>query len=210
MSESPDASASHYGFRCIFLIFVCFFLSTLVLAFFDYYTTTVPKGKTWLASALHDPLLMRITLCTAATFVALKVPSYDAQLRHEGWKLMGEAIEDINGLISSGHVSENVLGAIAHLAHIRVSIVLFFSCYLLRSLVPRTCTADYYCCLVPKHARTPLISYRQYLEGFTDEADIHLLGLQRLVALRGGIASIENYQVGRFINWYVCFMRLPV
>ncbi|KAH7140295.1 hypothetical protein B0J13DRAFT_676666, partial [Dactylonectria estremocensis] len=39
------------------------------------------------------------------------------------------------------------------------------------------------------------------LEGSSEEADIHLRGLQGLIALRGGIESIKTYQVGRFINW---------
>ncbi|KAH7152570.1 hypothetical protein EDB81DRAFT_789341 [Dactylonectria macrodidyma] len=39
------------------------------------------------------------------------------------------------------------------------------------------------------------------LEGSSEEADIHLRGLQGLIALRGGIKSIKIYQVGRFINW---------
>ncbi|KAH7200771.1 hypothetical protein BKA60DRAFT_582704 [Fusarium oxysporum] len=39
------------------------------------------------------------------------------------------------------------------------------------------------------------------LEGSSEEADIHMRGLQTLLTLRGGIKSIKTYQVGRFINW---------
>ncbi|KAM6513514.1 hypothetical protein FALCPG4_015920 [Fusarium falciforme] len=39
------------------------------------------------------------------------------------------------------------------------------------------------------------------LEGSSQEADIHMRGLQTLLTFRGGINSINTYQVGRFINW---------
>jgi hypothetical protein len=41
----------------------------------------------------------------------------------------------------------------------------------------------------------------QNLEGSSQQADIHMRGLQTLLNMRGGIKSIDTYQVGRFINW---------
>ncbi|KAJ4035903.1 hypothetical protein NW761_013883 [Fusarium oxysporum] len=45
------------------------------------------------------------------------------------------------------------------------------------------------------------LGHSENLEGSSQEADIHMRGLQALLDIRGGIKSINTYQVGRFINW---------
>ncbi|SPJ73844.1 uncharacterized protein FTOL_03574 [Fusarium torulosum] len=129
------------------------------MVLFDYLTTTVPSNNTWLGIAINDPLLMRVTLCTTAAFGATVIPLFSSDLRKEGLKLKGDAIKELNFILQNGQISENVLGAIAHLGH------------------------------------------SENLEGSSQEADIHMRGLQTLLNMRGGIKSINAYQVGRFINW---------
>lgn len=89
-----------------------------LLVFFDYRTTTVPSNKTWLSLAMNDPLLMRVTLCMTAAFGAKQTSLFSLDLRKEGWKLKGKVIHEINVILQNGLVTENVLAAIAHLAHI--------------------------------------------------------------------------------------------
>ncbi|KAG5654840.1 hypothetical protein KAF25_009217 [Fusarium avenaceum] len=45
------------------------------------------------------------------------------------------------------------------------------------------------------------LGHSENLEGSPRQADIHMRGLQTLLNMRGGIRSINTYQVGRFINW---------
>ncbi len=90
--------------------------------------------------ALRDPTLMRVTLSMAATFAALRPVPYDNQLRQEGWKLKGEAIQAVNSIISTGQIPENVLAAIAILAATAVSIcwMIYASIFLGASCPPVT------------------------------------------------------------------------
>ncbi|KAH6956210.1 hypothetical protein DER45DRAFT_261810 [Fusarium avenaceum] len=129
------------------------------MVLFDYVTTTVPSNNTWLGIAITDPLLMRVTLCTTAAFAATVIPLFSTDIRKEGLRLKGDAIKELNLILQSGSISENVLAAIAHLGH------------------------------------------SENLEGSSQQADIHMRGLQTLLNMRGGIKSIHTYQVGRFINW---------
>ncbi|EGU73569.1 hypothetical protein FOXB_15919 [Fusarium oxysporum f. sp. conglutinans Fo5176] len=45
------------------------------------------------------------------------------------------------------------------------------------------------------------LGHSENLEGSSQEADIHMQGLEALLDLKGGVKSINSYQVGRFINW---------
>jgi hypothetical protein len=92
------------------------------MVLFDYLTTTVPSNNTWLGLAINDPLLMRVTLCTTAAFGATVMPFFSTDLRKEGLRLKGDAIKELNFILQNGQISENVLGAIAHLGHSEVSI----------------------------------------------------------------------------------------
>lgn len=92
------------------------------MVFFDYLTTIVPNNKTWLSLAINDPLLMRVTLCMTAAFVAMETPLFSPDLRKEGLKLKGDIIEDVNLILQNGQMPENVLAAIAHLGYIAVNI----------------------------------------------------------------------------------------
>lgn len=65
---------------------------------------------------------MRVTLCMTAAFGAKQTSLFSLDLRKEGWKLKGKVIHEINVILQNGLVTENVLAAIAHLAHIAVSI----------------------------------------------------------------------------------------
>lgn len=88
------------------------------IVFFDYLTTTVPSHKTWLGLAIKDPLLIRVTLCMTAAFGDKQAFLFSLDLRKEGWKLKGEVINEVNLILQSGRVTENLLAAIAHLGHV--------------------------------------------------------------------------------------------
>ncbi len=49
-------------------------------------------------------------------------PSFAVDLKHEGWKLKGEAMQDLNSSIGRDHVTENTVAAVAYLAIIAVSL----------------------------------------------------------------------------------------
>ncbi|KAI5460868.1 hypothetical protein BGZ63DRAFT_357820 [Mariannaea sp. PMI_226] len=76
------------------------------------------NNQTWLALAMSDPLLLRVTLCMAAGFRGSQLPNFCPDLRKEGWRLKGEAIKEVNIALQEGRVTENLLAGIAHLGHL--------------------------------------------------------------------------------------------
>jgi hypothetical protein len=70
---------------------------------------------------MNDPLLMRVTLSMVAGWWSISLPTLSPAVRGEGWKLKGEAFQEINARIQSGEITENVIAGIAHLANSAVS-----------------------------------------------------------------------------------------